>query len=93
LAVEIDGDSHYTPEAVEYDRARTAYLGRFGIEVLRFTNLEVGENVEGVLMSIEAAVKRRRGTSPWPPPSGTAQEMGLGAGGVGVGEADFHAAG
>jgi very-short-patch-repair endonuclease len=69
LAIELDGDSHFTPEAIEYDRARTTDLGRFGIEVLRFTNLEVGENLEGVLTSIEAAVKRRRGTSPLPPPS------------------------
>ena len=54
---------------MEYDRERTTYLERFGIEVLRFTNLEIVENLEGVLTSIEQAVARRKATSPEPPPS------------------------
>ncbi len=59
LAIEIDGDSHFTPEAIAYDRERTAYLEAFGIEVMRFTNLEIVENIEGVLEKIAAAVKRK----------------------------------
>jgi very-short-patch-repair endonuclease len=69
IAIEVDGDSHFFPEAMEYDRERTTYLERFGIEVLRFTNLEIFENLEGVLTSIEQAVARRKATSPEPPPS------------------------
>jgi len=49
---------------MEYDQERTAYLKRFGIEVLRFTNLEIFENIEGVLATVEAAVKRRLTTAP-----------------------------
>jgi very-short-patch-repair endonuclease len=64
LAIEVDGDSHFTADAVQYDEERTAYIKQFGIEVLRFTNLEIFENIEGVLDNIEAAVKRRRDTSP-----------------------------
>ena len=41
LAIEVDGDSHFTAEAMAYDRERTADLQRFGIEVLRFTNLQI----------------------------------------------------
>jgi very-short-patch-repair endonuclease len=59
LAIEIDGDSHFTVEAMEYDRERTNYIKGFGIEVIRFTNLEIVENIEGVLEKIEEAVKRR----------------------------------
>ncbi len=64
LAIELDGDSHFTDEAMEYDRTRTAYLERFGIEVLRFSNLEIGENLDGELARIDEVVRRRKATSP-----------------------------
>jgi very-short-patch-repair endonuclease len=68
LAIEIDGDSHFNADAIEYDEQRTAYLKSFGIEVLRFTNLEVFENLAGVLARIEDVLRARRATSPLPPP-------------------------
>ena len=58
LAVEIDGDSHFTPQGLRHDRERTAHLARFGIQVIRFTNLEVFENIEAVLEAIAQAVRR-----------------------------------
>lgn len=64
LAIEIDGDSHFSAQAIEYDQQRTVYLESFGIEVLRFTNLEVFENLAGVLARIEEVVRARRSTSP-----------------------------
>src|SRR5262249_45029120 len=39
LAIEVDGDSHFTGTAPQYDHERTNYLNSFGIDVLRFTNL------------------------------------------------------
>jgi very-short-patch-repair endonuclease len=57
LAIEVDGDSHYTEGAPEYDHERTTHLKGFGIRVLRFTNTEVFENLEGVVAVIEAAVR------------------------------------
>ena len=41
LAIELDGDSHFSEEAIEYDRERTAYLNALQIRVLRFLNTEV----------------------------------------------------
>ncbi len=64
LAIEVGGDSRFRVEAKQYDEERTAYMKQFGIEVVRFTNLEILENIEGVLETIEGAVKRRRATSP-----------------------------
>ena len=49
----MDGDSHFTVEAMQYDEERTAYMKQFGIEVVRFTNLEILENIGGVLETIE----------------------------------------
>jgi len=45
LAIELDGDSHFTDEAMEYDRQRTAYLKALHIKVLRFLNTDVYENL------------------------------------------------
>ena len=57
LAVELDGDSHFTDEAMEYDRVRTAYLNAANIKVLRFLNTDVYDNLnvvcERILEEIE----------------------------------------
>jgi very-short-patch-repair endonuclease len=52
LVIEIDGDSHYINEAQENDRERTKVLTSYGLTVLRFTNTEVMDNLEGVCMAI-----------------------------------------
>ena len=49
LAIELDGDTHYTEEAVEYDRIRDEYLEAVGIKLVRYRNEDVYENLEGVL--------------------------------------------
>jgi len=46
LVVEIDGDSHSEQE--EYDARRAAALEGFGLTVVRYTNLDILENIEGV---------------------------------------------
>ena len=52
LAIEIDGDSHYTKEGEVYDKQRTEYLHACGIRIVRFTNDEVMKNINGVVQSI-----------------------------------------
>lgn len=52
LIIELDGDSHYTREAMAYDQERTDYLIAKGFTVLRFTNLEVMHNKDGVLRAV-----------------------------------------
>lgn len=52
LAIEVDGDSHYTTQGETYDQERTEYLNACGIQVMRFTNKEVMENIEEVLGAI-----------------------------------------
>jgi very-short-patch-repair endonuclease len=48
LVIEIDGDSHTTDDAIIYDAERTAFLEGLGLRMVRFSNLEVMENIEGV---------------------------------------------
>ncbi|MBL0225319.1 MAG: endonuclease domain-containing protein [Geobacteraceae bacterium] len=52
LAIELDGDSHFTDEAREYDRERTAFLNALNIRVLRFHNTDVYENLAAVCEKI-----------------------------------------
>ena len=53
LAVELDGAAHDTPEAIHYDRERTAWLTEeFGIRVLRFRNEQVFETPDLVIEEI-----------------------------------------
>lgn len=53
LAIELDGSQHNEPHNQAYDLIRTKYLNTIGIQVIRFWNNEVFENVEGVLEILE----------------------------------------
>ena len=48
LAIELDGASHFTDEAPEYDRQRTVYLNALNIKILRFLNTDVYDNLNAV---------------------------------------------
>ncbi len=48
FAIELDGDSHFTDEANEYDLERTKFLNALNIHVLRFLNTDVYENLNAV---------------------------------------------
>ena len=57
LAIEIDGESHELQ--YEYDRNRAAFLGGFGIRVLRFYNQDVVASPEGVIREIKAYIESK----------------------------------
>ena len=59
LAVELDGGQHYEDAGKAYDERRTAYLQQQGIQVLRFSNLDVMRNFDGVCRQIDIEAKRR----------------------------------
>ena len=56
LVIEIDGDSHFTEEGQDYDEARTGILQGYGLKMIRFTNDEVLNNLEGVCQEIEVFI-------------------------------------
>ena len=59
LVLEIDGSQHCDPEAVEYDRKRTAFLEEKGLYVFRISNLDVMRNFRGVCEAVDMAVRDR----------------------------------
>ena len=61
LVVELDGSQHFDPAGMEQDAVRSAYLESLGIQVLRFSNRDVNENLSGVCQVIDQAVMQRLG--------------------------------
>ncbi len=53
LGVELDGSQHDQTDVREYDQERTAYLNAQGIEVLRFWNNEILQEMDAVLARLE----------------------------------------
>jgi very-short-patch-repair endonuclease len=56
LVVEVDGIQHATAVGARADAARDANLTWRGYKVLRFTNSDVSQNTEGVVLEILAAL-------------------------------------
>jgi very-short-patch-repair endonuclease len=53
LAIELDGEPHFTDEGIKRDQKRTEYLNSQKIRVLRFENDEIFQSPEGVLAEIK----------------------------------------
>jgi len=60
LAIELDGAPHFTDGCAEHDAQRTAYLKDCGIEVMRFENQVIREDIENVLELIRIVVRERK---------------------------------
>ncbi|MBD3730741.1 MAG: endonuclease domain-containing protein [Sphingomonadales bacterium] len=68
LVIELDGDSHADRES--YDAMRTRYLEEQGYSVLRFLNLDVMGNMEGVLERLGSILDAMSPPPPTPSPEG-----------------------
>ncbi len=64
LVVEVDGESHFTPEGKAKDIERTEMLEGLGLYVLRFTNTEVMTSFEGVCQRISEVLAGRANVGP-----------------------------
>ncbi|WP_277760640.1 endonuclease domain-containing protein [Pseudomonas sp. A34-9] len=64
LAIELDGGQHYGTPGVIHDQRRTRYLNQKGIEVARFSNLEVIQQMDNVLEQIIRIAANRKMPSP-----------------------------
>jgi len=56
LAIELDGEGHFSLTGAETDQIRTKFLERFNVTVLRFENKDIFDNLEGVLEAIRIAM-------------------------------------
>lgn len=56
LVIEIDGDVHALPDRIAHDEKRDTWLRSQGFDVIRYSPVDVSENLEGVVSDI----RRRR---------------------------------
>ena len=59
LVIELDGSQHYTEQGKAYDEERSSIMEGYGVEVLRFTNLEVDREFDAVCERIDARIQQR----------------------------------
>ncbi|PKA69220.1 adenine-specific DNA-methyltransferase [Pseudomonas baetica] len=64
LAIELDGGQHFETQGLIHDQRRTRYLNQKGIEIVRFSNLEVIQQMDDVLEQIIRIAANRKIPSP-----------------------------
>lgn len=57
LVIELDGSQHYHDVDEDKDKARDDFLKDLGFKVLRFSNLDVRRNLNGVLEVIRLEIE------------------------------------
>src|ERR1051326_6879705 len=67
IAIELHGAPHFRELRAEYEARGTAFLTELGIEVIRFENRIVHDNIEAVLETIRKAIRNRHAVCPPPP--------------------------
>jgi very-short-patch-repair endonuclease len=72
LAIEIDGSTH--DYNYDYDLYRQLRLEKYGVKIVRYTDLEIKRSMNDVLRSLEIIISEieinKEETSPWPPSKG-----------------------
>ena len=57
IIIELDGGHHNTEPIKTHDQARQKYLEQKGYKILRFWNLDIDNNIEGVLETVQQSIK------------------------------------
>ena len=65
LYIELDGGQHYESAGIQHDEQRQVFLTSHGIHTLRFSNRDVLEHLEAVLLQIAEAIKPLTPTLSW----------------------------
>jgi hypothetical protein len=56
VVIEVDGATHSTADEVVTDRQREDWLRNQGFRIRRYQNIEIVQNIEGVLSDIESVL-------------------------------------
>ncbi|MFH1594023.1 MAG: endonuclease domain-containing protein [Candidatus Omnitrophota bacterium] len=68
LCIEADGGQHYEHKGKKQDQIRTKELAGLEISTLRFSNLDILNNIEGVYEAIAEYIKCQKCSTPHPNP-------------------------
>ncbi|MDI7259880.1 MAG: endonuclease domain-containing protein [Thermodesulfobacteriota bacterium] len=68
LGIEADGGQHYEDKGKHGDKVREKELYKLGVEILRFNDNEILNNIEGVFEIIQKNLRRKESPSPYSSP-------------------------
>ncbi len=57
LGIELDGGTHDSSEAYDYDQKRTEFIQSQNIKIIRFQNKDVLNNLNGIIEEIKSHLK------------------------------------
>ena len=60
LVIELDGSQHFFEENLEYDNERTKILNQYGLQVLRYSNLDINDRFNEVCEQIDRIVEEKK---------------------------------
>ena len=60
LGIEADGGQHYSEEGRAKDELRTRRLAKYGVQILRFSDLDILNNIEGVYAVILKTIDKMK---------------------------------
>ena len=64
LGIELDGDTHFKKVRENMTTKRQTFIESFGIRIVRFLNVDIYDNLDGVLEAIEREIHERRQRPP-----------------------------
>ena len=64
LAIEVDGATHSAAKEISQDAERTAFLESNGVRLVRFSNTDIFENLDGALEMIYLELGQQPAPSP-----------------------------
>jgi adenine-specific DNA-methyltransferase len=64
LGIEADGGQHYEDTIRQRDEIRTKELSKLGVKILRFSDRDILNNIDGVFEVIQETLTNKRGNPP-----------------------------
>jgi adenine-specific DNA-methyltransferase len=64
LGIEADGGQHYEDTIRQRDEIRTKELSKLGVKILRFSDRDILNNIDGVFEVIQETLTNKRGHPP-----------------------------
>lgn len=64
LGIEADGGQHYEDKGKEQDGLRARELAKDGVKIVRFSDLDILNNIDGVYEIIQGVIESKESSSP-----------------------------
>lgn len=58
IAIEVDGNQHYSKQGFENDKFRTKEIGKQGVQVIRITNQQIDNNFNWICEYLDTEIQK-----------------------------------